>query len=253
MKTSWETSDRASRRESYVYITELDVVVGDHHGSGHTDNASSCSHREFLAGRFHDSILAAHGPLVLREVVESVLNAGQHEPFRRALEQIAFLRRFLDDIPFEEQLGGVPRDPRTEDGSDYYGNQGSGASLVRSENRVLRSDRSDGVVLRDTAGRLIKRVPLGDSLSAIVALDDFFYVVAGQRCVIIDPCGEMLSLGPDGPYFGHRLRASDVYRAGDVVCFQYRWFSQEYPSGLLRAVPGAGFVGRFELERGDFF
>ena len=59
----------------YVSIEPQRVVVGDHRGSGHTDNAGTCTHAEFLAGRWHGEIRANMGPRVLAEILAALAPA----------------------------------------------------------------------------------------------------------------------------------------------------------------------------------
>lgn len=67
MKTSWEYGP------AYCQITKSEVVVGSNPGkTGHTDNAGSCSHAEFLGGQYHDLIKKDLGEEVLQEVIASV-------------------------------------------------------------------------------------------------------------------------------------------------------------------------------------
>lgn len=65
---SW-SKPRSPSGAVYVHVRVHDVVVGGHYGSGHTDNAGSCSHAEFLAGRYQDVVLEDLGQEVLDEVL----------------------------------------------------------------------------------------------------------------------------------------------------------------------------------------
>ena len=59
----------------YVSIEAQHIVVGDHRGSGHTDNAGTCTHAEFVAGRWHDDIRRDMGPRVLAEILAALAPA----------------------------------------------------------------------------------------------------------------------------------------------------------------------------------
>ncbi|MCB9594869.1 MAG: hypothetical protein H6719_19260 [Sandaracinaceae bacterium] len=58
-----------------TYVCEVSVngvCVGETRGNPHTDVYQSCSHREFLDGRFQGSVRSAHGEKVLEEVIAEV-------------------------------------------------------------------------------------------------------------------------------------------------------------------------------------
>ena len=67
MITYWEKT--SCNRIYYIQITEGNVIVGYHYGSGHTDNACICTHSEFLDGMFHDFIRENFGDDVLNDVL----------------------------------------------------------------------------------------------------------------------------------------------------------------------------------------
>jgi hypothetical protein len=73
-ETSWERV--AGGRQHYVYVRPKEVVVGDQGGSVFSDCAGSCTHTEFLAGTFHESIEQVFGKDVLREIIEAVAKYG---------------------------------------------------------------------------------------------------------------------------------------------------------------------------------
>ena len=68
--TYWERTRGAVTY--YVSIEARHVVVGDHRGSGHTDNAGTCTHAEFRSGRWHDHITTNMGPQVLSEILAAL-------------------------------------------------------------------------------------------------------------------------------------------------------------------------------------
>lgn len=69
---SWSSPNGSPHGERYVHVRASEVVVGEHYGSGQTDNAGACSHAEFLAGRFQDIVRSHHGDRVLAEVIAAV-------------------------------------------------------------------------------------------------------------------------------------------------------------------------------------
>lgn len=60
----------------YVSIEATQIVVGDHRGSGHTDNAGTCSHAEFIAGRWHDHVKTNMGARILAEILAALTPAS---------------------------------------------------------------------------------------------------------------------------------------------------------------------------------
>ncbi len=76
---SW-TKPRQPRGESYIQLTVRGVTVGGHYGSGATDNAGTCSHSAFVAGRYNDLVLKEFGAEVLDEVLRELgAAADPHE------------------------------------------------------------------------------------------------------------------------------------------------------------------------------
>ena len=70
MKIFWE----AQRGEEYFYVN-LDtdwIEVGSNRGSGATDSAGRCTHAEFLAGRWLDSVGNDMGSKMLAEIIASI-------------------------------------------------------------------------------------------------------------------------------------------------------------------------------------
>lgn len=74
MKTNWEV--HRDGETFYVNLGNTWVEVGSHRGSGQTDSAGRCTHAEFLAGRWQDSIRTDMGEQVLAEVIASVIGAA---------------------------------------------------------------------------------------------------------------------------------------------------------------------------------
>lgn len=72
MKTGWRKERRTSKRVDYVNVYKTHVEVGCHFGSGHTDNAGTCSFEEFLDGKWQDDIKKTFGDQVLGEVIAAL-------------------------------------------------------------------------------------------------------------------------------------------------------------------------------------
>ena len=76
--TSWEA--RSGGRTDYLSVERHYVILGEHYGSGHTDNAGRCTHDEFLGGRWHAEICERFGKRVLAQALEAVREAGRPGP-----------------------------------------------------------------------------------------------------------------------------------------------------------------------------
>jgi len=72
-RTSWERTREGVTY--YVSVEPTQVVVGEHRGSGHTDNAGTCSHAEFVGGRWHDHIRTNMGARTLSEILAALASA----------------------------------------------------------------------------------------------------------------------------------------------------------------------------------
>lgn len=64
---SWEKTK--GKEVNYIYLYSDHFVIGNHYGSGHTDNAGQCTVKEFLGGRFQDLIIKRFGKKVLEEIL----------------------------------------------------------------------------------------------------------------------------------------------------------------------------------------
>ena len=68
--SSWETD--GNDRTYVCSVGPTHVSVGDTSGNRFTDAFTSCTHAEFLAGRYQDVVRSHHGEAVLQEVLEAV-------------------------------------------------------------------------------------------------------------------------------------------------------------------------------------
>ena len=96
MKKSWVKI--SGRRTDYLDIHFYEVVIGNHYGTGMSDSAGACSHKEFLAGRFHDLILEVFGQDVLDEAIKVVnlIREGKVPEFQKRKEEILEHKFFLE-------------------------------------------------------------------------------------------------------------------------------------------------------------
>jgi len=115
MAHSWERTE--GRRVHYAQLTAREVIVGSHAGSGHTDDAGSCTHEEFLAGRFHDVVRASLGAEALAELLAAVRAAPDDPAFAATLGEVVKLRRMLAAIPQEPSLPALLAGPAVVHGS----------------------------------------------------------------------------------------------------------------------------------------
>ncbi len=102
LQTSWERKD--GRITHYIHLNYLQVVVGSHAGSGHTDNASACGYDAFVDGRFHSHILTYFDEGVLTAVLAAVQAAQTYPPFIAKRNKTAVAHAFLEETGFVHRL-----------------------------------------------------------------------------------------------------------------------------------------------------
>jgi len=77
MTTYWE---KKSAGTTY-YLQILDGMIieaGSHRGSGHTDNAGTCTIEEFLDGTFKDIVRNNMGEDIINEIIHTLENISSH-------------------------------------------------------------------------------------------------------------------------------------------------------------------------------
>ncbi len=244
MSRSWER--RRGAWVHYVHVDDHQVVVGSHAGSGHTDNATTASHAEFLAGRHAELVRGEHGDAVLAEIRATVTGTAAAWP--GSPRQLQEQRRldFLASLPEAPDLAVMATAEGTVDGGSAYGNDGGCRTRVASDSRTLVIDQGVGELL-DSDGRPIADIRLEGGSSAVVDLEDHFFVEHFDNVAVIGPDGAVLWDSYEGVgdhiIFGSQLRITGLYRHGRTVFARYRWFSGEHPPGLLELGPRGGFVG----------
>ena len=247
MKTSWETKD--GKRTSYVHVETYKVIVGEHYGSGHIDNAGTCTHAEFLKGRYQDEILAAFGRTTLNEVIAAVENADKNPHFKATKDRVDRNLAYIMAVPEAPELERIHRHSETENGYFQYGNAGGYKTELESTNVTLFVESRDGFIA-DATGR---RHPfqLKGHCSAVVERLDHFFLIHSDHFAEIGPDGNILfdtRSGPTEAIFGDDLRLKNCYRNEDTIFVAYWWFGGMHPDGLLRYESGAGFTGRLLLK-----
>jgi hypothetical protein len=58
--------------EHYAEITATAVLIGSRGRASYSDNATSCSHAEFLAGALHDVVRDGLGEAIMAEMLVAV-------------------------------------------------------------------------------------------------------------------------------------------------------------------------------------
>ncbi len=251
MKTSWEIVNNG--RTNYVYVERNQVVVGSHYGSGMTDNAGTCTHKEFLEGRFQNLIYQDFGQEVLDEVIKAVKKAPIYPEFQKQQRKIQGMKDFLDSIPINERLKDFINDTKTINGYSFYGNQGGYKTLIKSYTVTLFYDSTRGYVERKNK----KRIPLKFDFHAsdVVELNDHFYLIGDSNLIVLSPEGiilydshqERIKNNPKETIFGSWLRLNRVYKNGTTIFTSYWWFNNEYNNGLLKFELNKGFTGHYEI------
>ena len=237
---NWEK--KIDQTTHYIHIDHVHVIFGSTLGSGHTDNAASISHAEFMEGRFHAEIRELFGENVLSEVLAAVQNADTDPLFSAQNNAERTLLETLNAIPLDARLAGLVGNPAVENGGLNYDNAGGYKTTLRSDTLTLTFKRDQGTLTPNTGGAPID-VTLPGHGSAAVALHDHFYIVVSDELVIITPTGTVIQPQPN--IFGETLRIGYVYRHKDVVFVSYRWFYGNHAKGWLQVELGEGFTGRW--------
>ena len=251
MKTSWEKIK--GPRTEYVDVTRNQVIVGHHYGTGMSDTAGSCSHQEFLEGRFQDLILERFGEIVLQEVIKTVRKASIYPPFLEQKKEIKQLRQYLDAIPIDLNLKKLNQNPNIINGFSFYGNNGGYKTIIESDTATLFFDSERGYIEK---GSERIRLELPGHGSAVVELHDLFYIIIDQNLVVINIKGriaynstnEHVKGNIKEQIFGSYLRMNSVFRHEETIFVSYWWFNHEFNDGLLKFELGKGFTGRWEIS-----
>lgn len=235
---SWET-----KREGWTHYVHVDgrwVTVGEHAGSGHSDNAGRCTLAEFLAGRYADDIRATQGPAVLAEV-EAAARAYADGTLRDpATERAQSLADRLHAIPVEPTLAEAWHDPAAVQA--VYGNLGGYRTEVATTTHVLTFERMAGSV-RAADNETPVAFPAFASRAIawrdrfLVIVDDQYAEVTTDGTVRMAPGAGALTLGAD-------LRIATLVSHPDMVLMAYRWFDGALPAGLLGWTPERGLFAR---------
>ncbi|NHI92924.1 MAG: hypothetical protein EAX96_10520 [Candidatus Lokiarchaeota archaeon] len=251
MKTSWEK--REGKKINYLDVTRTEVVVGHHYGGGMSDIAGSCSHKEFLEGRFQNLILERFGEAVLKEALRAVKKASIYPPFLMQKKEIKQRLEFLEAISLDETLKKKYCEPDLINGFSNYGNQGQYKTLIKSDSVTLFYEGARGYVQKISQQQVPIELP--GHASAVIELNDYFYIVVDQNLVVLNPEGQIVYNSTQEhikenihvSIFGSYLRINNIFRWGETVFISYWWFNREFNDGLLKFELGKGFTRRYEI------
>lgn len=237
----WET--RKGTWTHYVSVDACQETVGEHAGSGHTDQAGACSHAEFLAGRYQDDIRATHGEDVLRAVIATVRGSPDNPAHAARRGAHDNLRAALEALPHDPALAEQRRHPDTRPGA--YGNLGGYRTEIVTGTHRLDYARDTGTLTRLKDGHSWP-VTFPGHASEGVGRDGDFLVCVNQSYATIAPDGTVaLAPGARGISFGTSLRIGRVHAAPEMLILDYHWVGAPFPPGLLRFSFGAGLIARW--------
>jgi hypothetical protein len=252
MKTSWEKTK--SGHTHYCYVKPHRVWVGDHHGSGQSDNAGSCTHREFLDGQYQSLIRDVFGKKVLGEVITAVKGIGQ---LPEVIEKEQLENEQLDNwrkMPVEQGLIRLAAEPDEDGYRDHYGrgpNKSTVVQLTREVKIVAAGGSGKSYLVKPDGGKL--EVPIWSR--PMIGHGGFAYW-AGDHLLILDVDAILRfdTRSMDKSHgIGGRFRITNVLRKGEVVMARYQnyfWVDDPHGvnamgmSGLLKLDPDKGMVAR---------
>ncbi|MCP4130800.1 MAG: hypothetical protein GY754_07445 [bacterium] len=258
MKTSWERSEGS--KNCYVYINANEVVIGSHYGSGHSDNATSCSYSDFLAGKHHGLVLDDFGNEILHEITAYVKKAANFGPFNKQREKADILKKFIYDIPKNSSIKKMINSSSLINGFKYYGNAGGYNTELKTAEYRFFVDCSNPSHIRGSITHLRTRDTYHFSLvgycSSVVLLKNNFYIVCLDNFSVLNSKGVHLystSLLEDEngeKIFGEELRVSRTLRYKNAILVQCWWVSADDPDVYLKFdIKKKRFTGRWNRDQ----
>ncbi|MBN2089871.1 hypothetical protein JW964_09660 [candidate division KSB1 bacterium] len=249
MKTSWSKTE--GKRTDYIHIQFDMVVVGNHSGTGLSDNPGACSHAEFLAGKYQDDILKHFGQPVLAEVIEAVLQSNENPEFKAKWQRINQIKKLIQEIPIDESLKDLHRHPETMSGSDAYGNRGNYLSYIESDTTSLTYEMSTGTLENKQTGEKIA-INFSNNVTYCVELHDYYFFTSNDNFSVMSPQGQII-FSTELPYnkavFGRELRIQQVFRHQDIIFFLYYSMNSDiFPKGLIRYELDKGLTARVRVQ-----
>lgn len=249
MKTSWSKTE--GKRTDYIYVQYDKVVVGNHSGTGLSDNPGACSHEEFLTGKYHKEILEQFGQQVLDEVINAVIQSNDNPEFKAKWQRIKQIKKFIEEIPIDESLKDLHLHPDTISGSQAYGNRGNYLSYIESDTTSLTYEMFSGTIENKQTGEKIN-INFKNHASYCVELHDYYYLISNDNLYVISPEGKIVfttEITYNETIFGRELRIGQIFRYHDIIFFLYHSMNSEViPRGLIRYELGEGFTARVEIK-----
>ncbi|MBN1409216.1 MAG: hypothetical protein JW969_00130 [Spirochaetales bacterium] len=249
MKTSWVK--QTGNRTEYVDVHFNSVVVGHNYGTGMSDIAGSCTHEEFLNGRFQGLVAERFGDEVLAEVILAVKSTGENPEHNKKRDEIRQLLDFLETIPEDPALRNLHRHQDTISGRDIYGNISGYKSMIESDTTVFIFEGTRGEIRhKREPGKIVFK--LNFFCTCCVENHDVYYMTGSEHFHVVSPEGKILFTTQkeklEDEKFGSYLRIGNVYKNGGIIFFSYRWFYGDRNPGLIRYEQRKGLAGRVEID-----
>ena len=251
-RTNWE------QFPYYIQLTPYEIVVGSNPGrTGHTDNATSRTHQEFLGGELHDIVATEFGETVLQEVITAIGTYVSSDTTQAVLtkdqQQLAAWRK----IPIDESLLQLAAEAKVN-GRDYFGYGPNGSTELKLTDQVtltLPQTGDEAVFLHTDATVITRSIRNAPS----IGYKGYAYI-ADIGLDIYDTHGDIVfttGAADEGMYVSHGIgenyRIDNVLRNRDVILVEYsNPFMKAVPeaietlgeSGYLRVTPERGIISR---------
>ncbi len=234
MQSNWETTKAGVTH--YVDVSPTHITVGEHRGSAHSDCAGACTHAEFLSGRWHAEIKAAHGPAAFAAIIAAVhASVPPPDPLYPQIQA----------IPLDPALPALLADPQTTHGRNFYGNAGRYNTAIPSTTVTCHFNSNFGHIQSGP-----NRLPfnLFGHGSSVTAWQDLFCIVVNDTVVTVDASATLITF-PHLP-FGTDLRVNECSRHPETWILSCFWFRRLHPDCLFRFHPVHGLTGRWEQPVG---
>jgi hypothetical protein len=249
-QTYWEKSKNNS--VDFIQVNHNEVVIGSYiKTSSQGGGANSCSHEEFLNGKFHKHIKNYFRSKILNEVIDTVKNANKNPRFQKKIEKTNKRYDFIHSIPVDTGLKNLDKHTETVNGHDNYCNAGNYKTTIKSGNVTLHTKINNNYI--ESKRGYKTKVEIPGICNSVVEKRDYFFVVSNHNFFVISPKGELIYSTPDyddidNCIFGTQVRIQRVYKNNEIIFFRYTWFSKEHASGFIKYEIDKGLTGRWEIE-----
>jgi hypothetical protein len=232
----------------YFEVFRYEVSVGHHEGSSLSDTFETVSHQDFLAGACHDRVREVFGAAVLAEAIAAVheIDAGRDESTPQG--RLGGSRDRIAAINVDHGLLRLLGDPAAVHGHQCIGNLGDGRTRVVADGAALVADGTTATVEPLGGAGPAVTVDCGGPVEGVLGWRDKFLLKVGHGWLCLGPDGARWDEGRiRAPSFGAELRVTEVHRHEQTLLVSYRWTDpDDGPPGVLRFVPGVGFIDRDE-------